>query len=74
MSGTTARRRVPAPGWLSRLSAGLASDGAIATATPWSNAGVAAAWPRSGEIDPVPDDLSDPELGGTRCIHHFESS
>ncbi|HEY5802959.1 MAG TPA: glycosyltransferase [Lysobacter sp.] len=47
----------PAPGWLARLSAGLASDGAIATATPWSNAGEAAAWPRIGEIDAVPDDL-----------------
>ncbi|WP_233433479.1 glycosyltransferase [Lysobacter soli] len=47
----------PAPGWLSRLSSALASDGAIATATPWSNAGEAAAWPRIGEIDPVPDDL-----------------
>ncbi|BDU15512.1 glycosyltransferase [Lysobacter auxotrophicus] len=48
---------IPAPGWLSRLATGLASDGAIATATPWSNAGEAAAWPRIGEIDPVPDDL-----------------
>ncbi|MBU8975593.1 glycosyltransferase [Lysobacter sp. FW306-1B-D06B] len=48
---------VPAPGWLARLSAGLASDGAIATATPWCNAGEAAAWPRIGEIDPVPPDL-----------------
>lgn len=48
---------VPAPGWLSRLSAALASDGAIASATPWSNAGEAAAWPRIGEIDPVPGDL-----------------
>ena len=48
---------LPAPGWLSRLSSALASDGAIATATPWSNAGEAAAWPRIGEIDPVPDDL-----------------
>lgn len=48
---------VPAPGWLSRLCAGLASDGAIATATPWSNAGEAAAWPRIGEIDALPDDL-----------------
>lgn len=48
---------VPAPGWLTRLSAALASDGAIASATPWSNAGEAAAWPRIGEIDPLPDDL-----------------
>ncbi len=49
---------MPAPGWLQRLVAGLASDGAIATATPWSNAGEAAAWPRIGEIDPVPRDLA----------------
>lgn len=47
----------PSPGWLARLSAGLASDGAIATATPWSNAGEAAAWPRIGEIDAIPHDL-----------------
>ncbi|QSX76774.1 glycosyltransferase family 2 protein [Lysobacter arenosi] len=47
----------PSPGWLARLSAGLASDGAIATATPWSNAGEAAAWPRIGEIDAIPNDL-----------------
>lgn len=48
---------VPAPGWLNRLTACLVSDGAIATATPWSNAGEAAAWPRIGEIDAIPDDL-----------------
>lgn len=48
---------VPAPGWLRRLVAALASDGSIATATPWSNAGEAAAWPRIGEIDPIPADL-----------------
>lgn len=40
----------PAPGWLERLQACLASDPTIATATPWSNAGEAAAWPRIGEI------------------------
>ena len=48
---------VPAPDWLERLSACIAADGAIATATPWSNAGEVAAWPRIGEIDPMPDDL-----------------
>lgn len=48
---------VPSPGWLQRLVGGLSSDGAIATATPWSNAGEAAAWPRIGEIDPLPHDL-----------------
>jgi hypothetical protein len=40
----------PAPGWLHQLSACLARDPAIATATPWSNAGDAARWPRIGEI------------------------
>lgn len=40
----------PAPGWLARLAECLARDPAIASATPWSNAGEAAAWPRIGEI------------------------
>ena len=40
----------PAPGWLERLQECLAHDPAIATATPWSNAGEAASWPRIGEI------------------------
>ncbi|QDH70983.1 glycosyltransferase family 2 protein [Marilutibacter alkalisoli] len=48
---------VPAHGWLDRLAACLGADGAIATATPWCNAGEAAAWPRIGEIAPLPDDL-----------------
>jgi hypothetical protein len=48
----------PLPGWLERVAACLASDGAIATATPWSNAGETAAWPRIGEIAPAP---SEPE-------------
>ncbi|RPE79553.1 glycosyltransferase [Vulcaniibacterium tengchongense] len=52
---------VPAPGWLARLGDCFAADGAIATATPWSNAGEAASWPRIGEIAPMPDDL--PALG-----------
>lgn len=46
----------PLPGWLEQLAGCLASDGAIATATPWCNAGEAAAWPRIGEIDPMPAD------------------
>lgn len=45
---------VPLPGWLERLAACLASDGAIASATPWCNAGETAAWPRIGEIDGMP--------------------
>ncbi|MBN6152650.1 glycosyltransferase [Xanthomonas sp. AmX2] len=46
----------PLPGWLHRLGACLARDAAIASATPWSNAGEATAWPRLGEINPLPDD------------------
>ncbi|QNN71594.1 glycosyltransferase family 2 protein [Thermomonas carbonis] len=40
----------PTPGWLEHLHDCLARDPSIATATPWSNAGEAAAWPRIGEI------------------------
>ncbi|NYF21355.1 hypothetical protein HDC36_002824 [Xanthomonas sp. JAI131] len=46
----------PLPGWLQHLGACLARDAAIASATPWSNAGEACAWPRLGEINPLPDD------------------
>ncbi|HJW46694.1 MAG TPA: glycosyltransferase [Lysobacter sp.] len=46
----------PLPGWLARLAACLHSDGAIASATPWSNAGETASWPRIGEINPTPHD------------------
>ncbi len=49
---------VPAPGWLQQLDACFARDASIGSATPWCNAGETAAWPRLGEIDPVPDDLS----------------
>lgn len=41
----------PTPGWLPQLADCLARDGTIATATPWSNAGEAASWPRIGEIE-----------------------
>ena len=44
----------PAPGWLQQLAGCVARDPSIATATPWSNAGEAAAWPRLGEVAPVP--------------------
>ena len=47
---------IPAPGWLQQLDACRARDPAIATATPWSNAGEAASWPRCGEVSPVPGD------------------
>ncbi len=48
---------LPAPGWLGQLAACFARDAAIASATPWCNAGETAAWPRCGEIDAVPDDM-----------------
>ncbi len=52
---------VPAAGWLAQLTACFERDASIATATPWCNAGESAAWPRIGEISPIPDDL--PRLG-----------
>jgi len=48
---------LPAPGWLEQLEACFARDQAIATATPWCNAGETAAWPRMGELNPPPDSL-----------------
>lgn len=48
---------VPAPGWAAALAGCLARDPAIATATPWCNAGETASWPHVGEINPVPADL-----------------
>ncbi len=48
----------PTPGWLQQLTACLARDPVIATATPWSNAGEAAAWPRIGEIVALDEDPS----------------
>ena len=48
----------PTPGWLQQLAACLARDAAIATATPWSNAGEAASWPRIGEIAAIGDEPS----------------
>lgn len=47
---------IPAPGWLQQLAACFARDASIATATPWCNAGEAAAWPRIGEISTPPED------------------
>ncbi len=51
---------VPGPGWAGQLAACAARDGAIATATPWCNAGETAAWPDCGEVAPRPGGL---ELG-----------
>ena len=47
---------VPTPGWAVQLSACFARDASIASATPWCNAGEVAAWPRIGEISPMPSD------------------
>jgi hypothetical protein len=47
---------VPFPGWATQLTACAARDPAIATATPWCNAGETVAWPRIGEVLPIPDD------------------
>ncbi|MCC7634028.1 glycosyltransferase family 2 protein [Stenotrophomonas rhizophila] len=49
---------VPAPGWLLQLEACFARDASIGSATPWCNSGETAAWPRLGEINPLPDDLA----------------
>lgn len=46
----------PLSGWLERLADCLALDGAIASASPWSNAGETAAWPRVGEVAAMPHD------------------
>ena len=54
----------PLPGWLSQLAACLARDAAIATATPWCNAGETAAWPSLGEISPIP---VEPALTAQAC-------
>lgn len=45
----------PTPGWLEQLAACLQHDPAIATATPWSNAGESASWPRIGELSVIAD-------------------
>src|SRR5690606_24577300 len=47
---------LPTPGWMTQLAACFARDAAIATATPWCNAGESAAWPRIGEISAMPAD------------------
>lgn len=47
---------MPFPGWAAQLVACAERDPAIATATPWCNAGESASWPRVGEVMPVPDE------------------
>lgn len=46
----------PLPGWLGQLADCLARDPSIGTATPWSNVGETVAWPRLGDLNPLPDD------------------
>ncbi|QSX79731.1 glycosyltransferase family 2 protein [Agrilutibacter solisilvae] len=46
----------PLPGWYARLTHSLRADGAIASVTPWCNAGETVSWPRIGEINAVPAD------------------
>ena len=48
----------PTPGWLQQLADCFARDASIATATPWSNAGEAASWPRVGEIADLDEEPS----------------
>ena len=47
---------IPTPGWATQLAACFARDASIATATPWCNAGEAAAWPRCGEVASIPEE------------------
>ena len=47
---------VPVAGWLNQLQACFARDGAIGTATPWSNLGELASWPRLGDLNALPDE------------------
>lgn len=49
---------IPFPGWATALAGCAAGDAAIATATPWCNAGEAASWPRCGAVAPVPGEQS----------------
>jgi hypothetical protein len=53
---------IPFPGWATALAACATGDAAIATATPWCNAGEAASWPRCGEVAPVPGTRSTEDI------------
>lgn len=45
------------PGWYEAIQSCMRGDAAVATVTPWSNAGETASWPRIGEVNPPPADL-----------------
>jgi hypothetical protein len=62
----------PTPGWLLQLAACLERDAAIATATPWSNAGEAASWPRIGEILEPPDPVAIARAAAAMPARHPE--
>ncbi len=47
---------MPLPGWATQLVACAGRDPAIATATPWCNAGETVSWPHVGELSPPPDE------------------
>ena len=56
----------PLPAWLLQLTACAARDPAIATATPWCNAGETVSWPRIGEVAPCDEDAWRLALAATR--------
>lgn len=61
----------PVAGWLEALCACFASDAAIATATPWCNAGETAAWPRIGEAESLPKDVGPLAAACTQVPAHY---
>lgn len=46
---------IPLEGWLHTLQACFERDASIATATPWSNIGEVASWPRLDDLNPLPE-------------------
>lgn len=46
---------IPFDGWLQALKDCFDRDASIATATPWSNIGETASWPRIDDLNPVPE-------------------
>ena len=46
---------IPFEGWLQALKDCFDRDASIATATPWSNIGETASWPRVDDLNPLPE-------------------
>ncbi len=46
---------IPFEGWLQALKDCFDRDAAVATATPWSNIGETASWPRVDDLNPLPE-------------------